>query len=116
MKDQPWYTLTIVALMLLGLSYLFYFKPNGREVRRLRDERAQIETEIQNLKKKKTQVEAMETEIQEMTATLTELESIIPQSEEISAILLQIQQMAADNQIEIKEFSPLKQIEQEFLL
>ena len=114
MKDWPWYSYLVVAVVLFAFVFLLFLKPRNVKITNAREERIQIENEVNQLKSKKRQLDKIETELQTMTATLEELEVVIPQQREIYDILKQIQQLAYDSRLEIVKFVNRGEIDKEF--
>jgi Tfp pilus assembly protein PilO len=114
MKDWPWYSHLVVAVVLFAVVFLMFLKPQNVKIAIAKEERIRIENEVNQLKSKKRQLNKIETELQEMTGTLIELESVIPQQREISEILKQIQQLAYDSRLDIVKFINRGEIDKEF--
>ena len=114
MKNWPWYGYLILAAVIFGLVFFFYFKPKGEELKKLRADRQKIEQEVQDLKLKKQELDKIEAELVAMNKELKELEVIIPQKKEISDILRSIQQLAFDARLNILKFAPRGEIKKEF--
>ncbi|MFW6140408.1 MAG: type 4a pilus biogenesis protein PilO [Acidobacteriota bacterium] len=114
MRDWPWYGYVVVALIIFGLFYFIHYKPKNDELKRVREERVQVEREVERLKQKKEELDQIEQEIKIMNVQLKNLEAIIPQREEIDVILRRIQQLAHDSRINIIQFIPRALIDQEF--
>jgi type IV pilus assembly protein PilO len=114
MKNWPWYGYLVIAVLIFALAFFFYFKPRNEELSALRAERIKVEAEVQELKKKKLELDKIEAELVTMTAQLKELETIIPQRREIAGILSQVQQLAYDTQLEVVSFRPQGELNREF--
>lgn len=114
MKDQPWYTYVLLAIIIFMFSYFLYFKPKNNAIKNTRDERIRIENDVVKLRTKQRQLTKIENEIKGMTAKLGELEAIIPDTEEIYGILKRFQQLAYDTRLDIKKFDPKGLIKKEF--
>ena len=114
MKNWPWYGYLVVAVLIFALAFFFYFKPRNEELAALRAERIKVEAEVQELKKKKLELDKIEAELVTMTAQLKQLEAIIPQRREIAGILSQVQQLAYDTQLEVVSFRPQGELNREF--
>ena len=114
MRNWPWYGYFLLALIIFGLFYMFFYKPKNQELTNLRAERMKVEDEVVQLRIKKKQLDKIETEIQKMDALLKELEAIIPQKREISDILRRMQQLAYDSRLDITKFIPKGEIDKEF--
>lgn len=114
MKNWPWYGYLVVAVLIFALAFFFYFKPRNEELAALRAERIKVEAEVQELKKKKLELDKIEAELVTMTAQLKQLETIIPQRREIAGILSQVQQLAYDTQLEVVSFRPQGELNREF--
>ncbi len=116
MKDWPWYNHLVLAVVLFAIVFLMFLKPRNKKIANIKDERIQIEIEVNQLKSKKRQLNKIEEELQTMTATLIELEVMIPHQREIYDILKQIQQLAYDSRLEIIKFVNRGEIDKEFYL
>lgn len=114
MKNWPWYGYILLAVIIFGLAFFLYFKPENAELTSLKNERVKAEQEVAELKKKKQQLDEIETELAGMDKTLKELEVIIPLKKEIDVILRRIQQIAYDSRLDIIRFAPLGEINREF--
>lgn len=114
MRNWPWYGYLLLAVIIFGLFYMFYYKPKNQELTNMREERIKVEDEVAQLRIKKDQMEKIETEIQKMDALLKDLEAIIPQKREISDILRRMQQLAYDSYLNITKFTPKGEIDKEF--
>jgi Tfp pilus assembly protein PilO len=114
MKDWPWYGYVVVAVILFGLFFFFYFKPNNQKLQNLQEEREKVEQEVAKLKVKKEEMDKIEAELKTLDITLKELETVIPKKKETDDILRKIQQLAYDSRIDIKNFEPKREIEKEF--
>jgi len=114
MRDWPWYGYVVVALIIFGLFYFIHYKPKNDELKSIREERIQVEKEVEMLKQKKEELDQIEQEIKIMNVQLKSLEAIIPQEEEIDVILRRIQQLAYDSRIDIIQFVPKPLINKEF--
>ncbi len=114
MKDWPWYSHLIAAIVLFGLVFLVFLKPHNEKIVNVREERIRIENEVLQLKSKKRQLDKIETELQTLTSTLKELEIVIPQQREMYDILKQIQALAYDSSLNIVKFVNRGEIDKEF--
>ena len=114
MRKWPWYGYLVLAVILFGLAYFFFFKPKLAELKDIRAERIKVEEEVQVLREKKQQLDKIEAEIAMLTQTLKELEAIIPLKKEIDVILRRIQQLAYDSRLDIIKFAPRGEIFKEF--
>jgi type IV pilus assembly protein PilO len=114
MKNWPWYGYVILAVVVFGLAYFLYFKPQNAELKRIRTERQKVEAEVLELQQKKQQLDKIESELATLTAELRELEKIIPLKKEIDVILRRIQQMAFDSRLDIIRFTPRAEVNREF--
>lgn len=116
MKDWPWYNHLVLAVVLFAVVFLMFLKPRNKKIANIKDERIQIEIEVNQLKSKKRQLNKIEAELQTMTGRLIELEVVIPQQREIYDILKQIQQLAYDSRLDIIKFVNKGEIDKEFYL
>lgn len=114
MREWPWYSILILALLVFAAVFLFYFKPRNSTISELRDQRMQVENEVMQLKSQKRQIDKIKKELEGMTATLKELEIVIPKKREIYNILKQIQELAYDSRLDIIKFINLGEVFQEF--
>ena len=114
MRDWPWYGYFIVAVIIFGMFFLFYYRPKNNELGNIRSERITTEKEVENLKQKKKELQEIEKELITMNIKLNQLETIIPQKEEIDIILRRIQELAYDSRINITEFIPKPLIDKEY--
>ena len=114
MREWPWYSILILALLVFAAVFLFYFKPRNSTISELRDQRMQVENEVMQLKSQKRQIDQIKKELDGMTATLKELEIVIPKKREIYNILKQIQELAYDSRLDIIKFINLGEVFQEF--
>jgi Tfp pilus assembly protein PilO len=114
MKNLPWYGYIIVAIIIFGLAFFLYFKPQNAELKRIKAERLKVEDEVFQLQEKKKQLDKIEGELAALTEELRELEKIIPLKKEIDVILRRIQQMAFDSRLDIIRFTPRGEINREF--
>lgn len=114
MRDWPWFTYVLIAIIILGLFYFVYYKPKNEELKSIRDERIKVEAEVALLRQKKEELDKIEAELEQMKITLKELEAIIPQKEEISNILKNMQQLAYDTRLNITKFIQKPEIVKEF--
>ena len=114
MKDWPWYSYLVVAVVVFSVVFLMFLKPRNAKIANAKEERIRIENEVNQLKSKKRQLDKIESELQAMTGTLKELEVVIPQQREISDILKQIQRLAYDSQLDIVKFVNRGEIDKDF--
>ncbi len=114
MKDWPWYSYLVVAVVLFAIVFLIVLKPRNEKISNTKEERIRIENEVNQLKSKKRQLNKIEAELQTMTGTLKELEVVIPQQREMYDILKQIQQLAYDSRLDIVKFVNRGEIDKEF--
>lgn len=114
MKNWSWYGYIVLAIIIFGLAFFFYFKPQNAEFKRIRADRLKVEDEVVRLQEKKKQLDKIEAELATLTETLKELEVIIPLKKEIDVILRRIQQMAFDSRLDIIRFAPRGEINREF--
>jgi type IV pilus assembly protein PilO len=114
MKNWTWYGYVLLAVIIFGLAYFLYFKPQQAEYARIKAERMQVENEVLQLQEKKKQLDKIEAEIASLTGQLQELQKIIPQKEEIDVILRMIQQMAVDSRLDIIRFTPRPEVNRDF--
>jgi len=116
MREWPWYSYVLIALIILGIFYFLHYKPKNEELNSIREERIKTEAEIVKLRAQKEKMDKIEEEIETMKRTLVELETIIPQKEEISDILRKIQQLAWDSRLNIEKFVPKEDIDKDFYI
>lgn len=114
MKDWPWYGHLALALVVLALFYFVYYKPKSEELKRIKADRANIETEVIKLRAKKNELDKIETETKALSTTLKKLEAIIPQRKEIWDILSKMHQLAVNSQLNIINFAPEGEVPKEF--
>jgi type IV pilus assembly protein PilO len=114
MKNLPWYGYIIIAVIIFGLAFFLYFKPQNAELKRIKAERLKVEDEVSQLQEKKKQLDKIEADLATLTEELRELEKIIPLKKEIDVILRRIQQMAFDSRLDIIRFTPRGEINREF--
>lgn len=114
MKNWPWYGYLILAIIIFGLAFFLYFKPQNAEHQRIKADRLKVEEEVVKLQEQKKQLDKIEAELAKDMNTLKELEVIIPQKKEIDVILRRIQQMAFDSRLDIIRFTPKGEINREF--
>jgi Tfp pilus assembly protein PilO len=114
MKNWPWYGYLVFAVLIFGLAFLFYFRPQNVKLKALTAERVKVEQEVQNLKQKKRELDKIEADIVQMTAKLKTLEVNIPQRKEIADILRQIQTLAYDSRLDVLRFAPGAEINKDF--
>ncbi len=114
MKDWPWYSYLVVAVVLFAIVFIVFLKPRNEKIADAREERLRIESEVNQLKLKKRQLDKIEAELQTMTSTLKELEKVIPQQREMYDILKQIQALAYDSSLNIVKFVNRGEIDREF--
>jgi type IV pilus assembly protein PilO len=114
MKNWPWYGYVLLAVIIFGLAFVLYFKPQQAELQRIKAERLKVEGEVTQLQEKKKELDKIESELQTLNQTLKELEVIIPKQKEIDVILRRIQQLAYDSRLDIIRFAPRGEINMEF--
>ncbi|MEE8605059.1 MAG: type 4a pilus biogenesis protein PilO [Candidatus Aminicenantaceae bacterium] len=114
MRDWPWFTYVLIAIIILGLFYFVYYQPKHKELQNIRNDRIEVEKEVAHLKQKKEELDKIEAELEQMKITLNKLEAIIPQKEEISNILKQMQELAYDTRLNITKFIQNPEIIKEF--
>jgi type IV pilus assembly protein PilO len=114
MKNWPWYGYVLLAVVIFGIAFFLYFKPQHAELQRIKAERIKVEDEVRQLQEKKKQLDKIEAELASLNATLKELEKIIPLKKEIDVILRRIQQMAFDSRLDIIKVTPKGEINREF--
>ena len=114
MKKKTLPTTILLGAMVLGLSYFAYFKPKQAALKSVRNERLEAEQQVELLRVKKRQLDAIEAELVTLTASLSELETIIPQTKETSDILRNIQQMAFDQQLDLVRFAEDRETARDF--
>ena len=114
MRNMPWYTYFVLAVIVLGLAYFLHFKPQQAELNRIKEERLKVEKEVQELLEMKKQLDVIEAELATLNQTLKELEVIIPLRKEVDVILRRVQQMAFDSRLDLIRFTPRGEINREF--
>jgi type IV pilus assembly protein PilO len=114
MKNMPWYGYILLTVIILGLAFFFYFKPQQAEFNRIKVERQNVEKEVESLLEKKKQLDIIEAELATLTQTLKELEVIIPLRKEVDVILRRVQQMAFDSRLDLVRFTPRGEVNREF--
>jgi Tfp pilus assembly protein PilO len=114
MKDWPWYSYLVIAVVIFAIVFLMFLKPRNEKIANIKEERSLIENEVNQLKVKKKQLDKIEAELQTMTSILNELEVMIPQQREMYDILKQIQQLAYDSRLNIDKFVNRGEIDKEF--
>ncbi len=114
MKNWPWYGYVLLAVIIFGLAFFLYFKPQQAELQRIKTERLKVEGEVAQLQEKKKELDKIESQLVTLNQTLKELEVIIPKQKEIDVILRRIQQLAYDSRLDIIRFAPRGEINMEF--
>lgn len=114
MKNWPWYGYLILAAIIFGLFFLFYYKPKTAEFNKIHAERAKIEDEVKTLRTKKQQLDKIESELVDLNQRLKDLQQIIPDQKESGDILKKIQQLAYDSRLNIAKFTPRPEVIKEF--
>lgn len=114
MKNWPWYAYILLAVIIFGLAYFLYFKPQQAEYVQIKAQRLQVENEVLQLQEKKKQLDKIEAEIGSLTSQLRDLQKIIPEKKEIDVILRMSQQMALDSRLDIIRFAPRGEINRDF--
>jgi type IV pilus assembly protein PilO len=114
MKDWPWYGHLLLAVIIFGLIYFVYFKPQNGKLAALKEEREKTEAEVTNLKQKNLQLSKIEEELVDLRKILNELEAIIPKRKEIWDILKKMQQLAVNSRLNIVKFLPKGEVDMDF--
>ncbi|MGD2246259.1 MAG: hypothetical protein PVI11_06920, partial [Candidatus Aminicenantes bacterium] len=57
MKDWPWYSFLVLAVVLFAAIYLFFFKPREATIANTREERIRVENEVTKLKAQQRQLD-----------------------------------------------------------
>ncbi|MBN2205967.1 MAG: type 4a pilus biogenesis protein PilO [Candidatus Aminicenantes bacterium] len=114
MKNWPWYGYLVLAAVLFGLFFLFYYKPKAAELDKVQAERIKIEDEVAKLRVKKQQLDKIEKELVDLNQRLKDLQQIIPDQKESGDILKRIQQLAYDSRLTITKFAPRPEVVKEF--
>jgi len=114
MKNWPWYGYLILAGIIFGLFFLFYYKPKTAEFGKIHTERAKIDDEVKTLRTKKQQLDKIESELVDLNQRLRDLQQIIPDQKESGDILKKIQQLAYDSRLNISKFTPKPEVVKEF--
>jgi len=114
MKNKQLTTYILLAAMILGASYFAYFKPKQAALKSVRRDRIATEQEVEVLRAKKRELDAIEIQLAKLNAALAELETIIPKKKEMSDILRNIQQMAFDQQLDLIRFAQEKETVRDF--
>ncbi|MCJ7588606.1 MAG: type 4a pilus biogenesis protein PilO [Candidatus Aminicenantes bacterium] len=114
MKNWPWYGNLILAAIIFGLFFLFYYKPKTAEFDKIHAERAKIDDEVKTLRAKKQQLDRIESELVDLNQRLKDLQQIIPDQKESGDILKKIQQLAYDSRLNIVKFTPKPEVVKEF--
>ena len=114
MKNKTLTTYLLLGAMVVGLFYFAYYKPKQASLKTVRNERIQAEQQVEILRVKKRQLDAIEAELVSLNASLSELETIIPQKKETSDILRNIQQMAFDQQLDLVRFAEDRETARDF--
>lgn len=114
MKNWPWYGYLVLAAILFGLFFLFYYKPRAAELNKVQAERVKIEDEVGKLRVKKQQLDKIEKELVDLNQRLKDLQQIIPDQKESGDILKRIQQLAYDSRLNITKFTPKPEVIKEF--
>jgi type IV pilus assembly protein PilO len=114
MKNWPWYGYLVLAVIIFGLFFLFYYKPKSGELKKVQTERIKIEDEVSKLRVKKQQLDKIEKELVDLDQRLRDLQQIIPDQKESGDILKKIQQLAYDSRLNIIKFTPKPEVIKEF--
>ncbi len=114
MKNKTLTTYLLLGPIVAGLFYFAYYKPKQASLKTVRNERIQAEQQVEILRVKKRQLDAIEAELVSLNASLSELETIIPQKKETSDILRNIQQMAFDQQLDLVRFAEDRETARDF--
>jgi Tfp pilus assembly protein PilO len=114
MKNKTLTTYLLLGAIVAGLFYFAYYKPKQASLKTVRNERIQAEQQVEILRVKKRQLDAIEAELVSLNASLSELETIIPQKKETSNILRNIQQMAFDQQLDLVRFAEDRETARDF--
>jgi type IV pilus assembly protein PilO len=114
MKNKALTTYILLGAMVLAAAYFAYFKPKQATLKSIRVERIQTEDEVNVLRAKKHELDAIEIHLTKLNASLAELETIIPKKKEMSDILRNIQQMAFDQQLDLVRFAQDKETVKDF--
>ncbi len=114
MKNKTLTTYLLLGAMVVGLFYFAYYKPKQASLKTVRNERIQAEQQVEILRVKKRQLDAIEAELVSLNSSLSELETIIPQKKETSDILRNIQQMAFDQQLDLVRFAEDRETARDF--
>ncbi|MBN1938648.1 MAG: type 4a pilus biogenesis protein PilO [Candidatus Aminicenantes bacterium] len=114
MKNKDLTTYLLLAALVVGAAYFAYFKPKQASLKTIRNERIAAEQQVDVLRAKKRQLDKIEAELVTLSASLSELETIIPQKKETSDILRNIQQMASDQQLDLKRWTQNQETVRDF--
>jgi len=57
MKNWPWYAYIILVIVIFGLAYFLYFKPQNAELQRIRADRIKVEAEVAKLQEQKKELD-----------------------------------------------------------
>lgn len=114
MKNKALTTYILLGAMLLAVAYFAYFKPKQASLNSVRNERITTEQDVEVLRAKKRELDAIEIHLAKLNASLAELETIIPKKKEMSDILRNIQQMAFDQQLDLVRFAQDRETVKDF--
>ncbi len=114
MKSWPWYAHLVLAVAIVGVFFLFYYRPQQSKIAGLRADRVKVEAELKTLREQKARLDKIEAEMASMRATLKNLETIVPQKKEIAEILRRIQQLAYDSRLNVTRFEEKGEINRDF--
>jgi type IV pilus assembly protein PilO len=105
-KNQQWVVATVIAAIIAGVFYYFWWTDKAVERDGLKKNLADLNAQIAELNVIKAQMPSLEKEVEQLTLRLDQLRRILPPAKETPDLMKRLQALAAQSNLKIKSFTP----------
>ena len=106
----------VVALMICGGFYWFYYSKALDEQKRKEQQLAELQKQIRALEATANRLPEFQREVQALEARLETLKRILPPEKEMPDLMRRVQYLAAQSSLAIRKFTPTNTSQREFYL
>jgi len=113
-KNQQYIVAVVVAVLIAGGFYWFWYKDKEVELEGLQKNLATLNAQIQELNVVKANLPALEKEVEQLSLRLDQLRRILPPAKETPDLMKRLQALASQSNLKIKSFVPGAVVQRDF--
>ena len=113
-KNQQWIVGIVVAALIAGGFYYFWYADQVIERDKLVAELSKLNAEVAELNAVKANLPALEKEVEQLSLRLDQLRRILPPAKETPDLMKRLQALASQSNLKMRRFTPGATVQKDF--